>query len=239
MNDEQMTISKAIEILKDKKSQTSDAKVQNRIDSLINDLYEYFGNGDCVEPEIAEELNDINTRIFQPDYGWVMALHEKFVLMKRRSECKKYLADHGNKIDGETAQWATTWIQGFIGLFSIVFTFLFAYGVIPDSLFGTLGDSQNTDALYYIIGTFGQQIVALVIAIVVGIINSRHRKSKYADSEYSFEELLAVKYADSPVKLSLISPAARKIRDNQIIIGNGNTQIIIGKQKAKSIENNF
>ena len=234
MNNEEMTVNKAIEILKDKQSQTNDVKLQNRIDSLISDLVEYFGNSDYVEPEIAKKLNDINTRAFQLDYGWVMDLHEEFIIMKRRSGCRKYLATHNNKIDGETAQWITTFVQGAIGVISILFTFLFALGVIPN-VFGVLGESTNSDAFYYIIGTLGQQIVALIIGIVIGIINRIRRKNKYySNSKYSFEELLAVKYENEPKKLWLLSPAASRMRDCQIAIGNDNRQSQRNKGKAKN-----
>lgn len=226
-----MTIQEAIEILEKKKSQTNDQRLQNRLDSLINDIYEYFGRSDTVNEKIEQTLNNADTTLKSVNYTWVMRLNEAFLLMKHRQTCKQYLVEHKNKIDGETAQWWTSIGQGIFGVISIIFTFLFAFGVIPKEIFGPLGDGNNSDALYYIIGTIGQQIFVLILAIIIGIINKKRMNKKYGDLDFTFEELLAVKYENQPIRLKYLSPLAAKTANNIIIA--------LGKDSQASGNNSF
>lgn len=220
-----MTIRESINILENKKSQTNDDKLKNRLDSLISDLYEYFGESDVVDKQIAESIINCNSAICSIDYTWVLHLNEAFFLMKRRAECKKFVNEKG-KIDGETAQWWTTVTQAFVGIISIIITFLFVFEIIPKTAFGVLGESDNSDALYYIIGTIAQQLVALGVIIVIFFVNKHYVKKKYKDADFSYEELLATKYEDSPMKLMLFSPSAMGIRNHQIkIVGDINIKL--------------
>lgn len=220
-----MTIRESINILENKKLQTNDDKLNKRLDSLISDLYEYFGESDEVDKQIAESIKSCDSSICSIDYTWVLHLNEAFLLMKRRAECKKFVNEKGI-IDGEKAQWLTTGAQSIVGIISIIITFLFVFEIIPKSAFGVLGESGNSDALYYIIGTIAQQFVALVAVIVIFFVNKHYVKKKYKNADFSYEELLATKYEDSPMKLMLFSPSAMGIRNHQIkIVGDGNTVI--------------
>lgn len=231
-----MTIKEAVEILEKKKSQNNDEKLQNRIDSLINDLREYFGDSDVIDQQIAKTIQDCNTSLVCINYAWIMHLSESFMLMKRRSECRNYLSNNKGKIDGETAQWVTTVAQGVIGIVSAVFAVLFAMGIIPN-VFGKLGESQNTDAFYYVIGTIGQQAIALAVGIIIGIINKCRIKKKYKNLNVSFEELLAVKYEDNLIRLRILSPIASEISGN-IIVAIGKNSQASGRDSNKTSGDN-
>lgn len=226
-----MTIKDIKQILNDKQNQTDDGKLKNRIASLISDLEEYFGNSDNVDQNIEKAVKAIDSLSSPVDYNYIMKLNEAFISMKRRFECGQRLKGNSNKIDGETAQWITTIVQGVVGVASVILTLLFALNVFPNIFGGLSGDK---DSLYYIIGTIGQQAVALVIAIIIGVVNRCRRNKKYKGEDFAFEELMAVKYAENPKTLWLLSPAAAKMSKCQIVIGNGNVQIEKPKFKAKS-----
>ena len=236
-----MTIAEAKSSLKKiKEERIADTKVKKRIDALIGDLDELFANVDEIDKYIVNTIEYADSDTGSVDYNWVISLHEMFLQMKHRMRCQNQLQNQLNKnkgkIDGETSQWVTTAIQSVLGIASAIFTILFALGIIPN-VFGVLGENQNTDAFYYIIGTIVQQLVALVVGIIIGIIN-KHRIKKYENNgtygDSSFEELLAFKYADRPKMLWLLSPTARKMRDCQFAHGPNIRQSQGNKAKAKS-----
>lgn len=186
--------------------------------------------------EISDRLNNIldaESKLLGCYKGkWAEDVYVAVVEMKRYSDCKKQLARDNGRIDGETAQWVTTIVQGVIGAISTILTILFALGKIPN-LFGKLGESQNSDALYYVIGTVGQQVVAVVIALIIGIINRARTRKAYDNQDFSFEELLAVKYEDKPKTLAFLYKRAKcvlnfktgSIKGNR---GQSNTGIVFG-----------
>ena len=209
-----MTIQEAIKILENMNSRISDEKTKKRLDGVILDVSQFFGNMyEINDMSIVEQINNANSSISCVNYLWVTHLHEMFLCLKHKSDCKEQLERQENKVDGETAQWWTTIIQGIIGVLSVIFTILFALGVMPN-VFGVLGENQNSDALYYIIGTIGQQLVALGVAFIVGIINRSRNNKKYNGKSNSFEELLAVKYEKNPKLRYLLLPTSAQETDS-------------------------
>lgn len=209
-----MTIAEAKSSLKKiKEERIENTKVKKRIDALIGDIDELFANVDEIDEYIVNTIDYADSDTGSVDYDWIIRLHEMFLQMKHRMHCQNQLNKNNGRIDGETSQWLTTVIQSVLGIASAIFTVLFALGIIPN-VFGVLGENQNTDAFYYIIGTIVQQVVALVVGIIIGIINKQRikkYKNKGAYGDFSFEELLAAKYSDKPKLLWLLSPAAAKI----------------------------
>lgn len=134
---------------------------------------------------------------------WAENVYIAVLSMKRRQDCREQLKKDNEKIDGETAQWVTTIAQGIMGVISIVVAFLFVFEVIPKGRLGELG--KDGDSLYFVIGTIGQQLIALIIAIIIGCINRYRIKRKYKDIE-NFEDLLEAKYEGKPIKF-LLHPA--------------------------------
>jgi hypothetical protein len=147
-------------------------------------------------------LDQANERTFASD------LNEAVTVFFRQKKVKQVLHDNEEKIDGETAQWLTTIIQGVVGVLSLAFAFLIGFKVIPN-IFGEDGDS-----LYYVVGIICQQVIALIVAITVGIINKIKIKKKYAEKPYSFEELMAAKYEDKSVQKAFLPSASKVIINN-------------------------
>ncbi len=216
-----MTVSEAKEILKNIKDRTPESKLKNRIGGIIFDLTNWFGCSDEIDNKsIVRLLKNADSSIGKVDSTWITKLTALLLNEKRWFECKNEIDKNNKKIDGETAQWWTTILQGIIGLVSVVFTVLFALGKIPN-IFGVLGEDKNTDALYYIIGTVGQQAVALLLAIIIGICNRRGKKKKYRGKDLSFEELMAVKYEDKTRILKILSPTAAIIASGKGKVAGG------------------
>ena len=97
--------------------------------------------------------------------------------------------------------------------------------------FGALG--ANSDTFYYIVGTVGQQVVALAVAIVIGVINRKRRDKMYIGKDFSFEELLVTKYGNKK-GLWLLSPSVAEISKNIFVFGNENKLIKKYKPRAKT-----
>ena len=200
-----MTIEEAIKELEIIKENNPNVKIKKRLDGLIMDLDRFFVKPNEIDEIMAEKIKYGTSDINNVNYDWVAQLHESFMLLKRQIECKNKLEKNKGKIDGETAQWITTSVQGVLGIISTVLVVLFALKIIPN-VFGKLGEDGNSDALYYVIGTITQQAAALVLAIIIGLINKKRMKKKYEQSEFSFEELLAIKYQSQPAKLKFLLP---------------------------------
>ncbi len=195
--------------------------------------------GDDSSP-VSSRLNDLlNNFSILDDSGrerWAENVYIAVVAMKRKDLCKQEIKQKNGKIDGETAQWITTAVQGVLGVASVVFTVLFALGIIPKDSFGELG--ENSDAFYYLIGTICQQVVAFVIAIVIGLWNRCVIRKKYANQTFTFEELMSVKYEGKPVKF-LIQPVT-KMLNVMISIFNfgGQTMVVDNHDGSKPTESN-
>ena len=181
-----------------------------------------------LETLVTEKIPDPYMSSAECKNTWAENVYFEVLSECRLIGCKQYLCTHKNKIDGEAAQWATTIVQGIVGAISLIFAFLIGFKVLPN-IFG-----KDTDTLYYIIGTVGQQIVAVVVAVVIAVINKKRLRSKYNNSAYSFEELMSVKYAES--KVTLFLPANIKT----LIAGNGNNykSKVIVKPGAKYSQGN-
>lgn len=195
---EPMTIEEAINTLTDS---TLQANLGEKSKVLIELAVEKLKAMQTLDVEkISEGLQELiektpSSRLYnkpgeEPYKDWAEKVYIAAYTQSRFRACEKYLGQD-KKIDGETSQWWTTVVQGILGMASIVIAVLIGLKVIPNP-FGSDGDS-----LYYIIGTVGQQCVAVLMGVIVGIINKRHIKNMYADSEYKFEELMAAKYSDS------------------------------------------
>ncbi len=226
-----MKVIEVIDFLESKRLQTNDTQLQNRIVSLIGDLNKYFGTDDEINDEIVSMIDRYQTNLSPLDYNSVIELNEMFIFMKHRRQCSKFLNDNHGVIDGEKAQWVTTIIQGIVGLVSVVFAVLIAFKIIPLKSFGALG--ANSDTFYYIVGTVGQQVVALAVAIVIGVINRKRRDKMYIGKDFSFEELLVTKYGNKK-GLWLLSPSVAEISKNIFVFGNENKLIKKYKPRAKT-----
>lgn len=235
-----MTIQNAIEKLQNiSANRTEDKEVKGRLKYIIADLTR-DSEAPCADDEINEAvaklIENADSTYSTINMSWVRNL-ERFVLnMFWFRKCKDKLAKSKNKIDGETAQWVTTIFQGVIGVISVVLTILFALGIIPN-VFGTLGEDRNSDALYYIIGTVAQQAVALLTAIIIGIINHVRMKRKYKNRDFTFEELMAVKYENKRAVRWVLSPSASILAQyakscGALSVGN------YGKSKNGNVYNN-
>lgn len=239
-----MTISEAIIKLKKIKDNVKDDYVKDMLSCTIEDLTNYkklFGDGELNEA-FSNKIGNISSLDSPPDRSKARDLCSYVLSMCHYKECKRELDNNKRIIDGETAQWWTTAIQGVIGIVSIVFTILFALQIIPN-VFGKLG--EDDDAFYFIIGTAGQQIVALALAVVIGIINKRRHQKMYENKDFSFEELVAAKYENEPVKRWLLLPYAKKISNSKVVLGddksvifdNRNVKLHDGSQLNQNVDN--
>lgn len=172
------------------------------LEVAINELNKCGDSWDSVSERLDLVLSNYSLLNNDLKEKWPEDVYLAVVEMKHKIKCLKQINAKNGKIDGETAQWITTITQGFLGVVSMVFAILFALKIIPN-IFGELG--ENGDALYYCIGTFVQQFVAFILAIIIGIVNRCRIKKKY-NSVISFEELLATKYGENSIKTRFLFP---------------------------------